>query len=87
MALHRIQLSDRVVDLEHAVVRIEQGPQQGQDYPLTQTEGAALRYLGTHANAEVSREQLEREVWGFRAGVRSEAVPVAMRRLRLKLEP
>ena len=81
MALHRIELSDRLVDLEHAVVRVGQDP-----LPLTQIESAALRYLGERANADVSREQMEREVWGFRAGVRSEAVPVAMRRLRRKLE-
>jgi predicted ATPase len=33
----------------------------------------------------VGRLELEREVWGFRVGVRSDAVPVCVRRLRKKI--
>ncbi|MEQ1503989.1 MAG: winged helix-turn-helix domain-containing protein, partial [Myxococcota bacterium] len=46
-----------------------------------------LRYLAERAGEVVTREKLEREVWGFRPGVRSEAVPVTIRRLRGKIEP
>ncbi len=86
MAAAQLQLSDRVVNLHHAFVRVGEG-EDATTLPLTQSEVAALRYLGERANEAVSREELERRVWGFRAGVRSEAVPVAMRRLRQKLEP
>ena len=52
---------------------------------LTQLEVDALRYLAARRGTTVSRERLERDVWGYQPGARSEAVPVAMRRLRTKL--
>jgi len=54
---------------------------------LTPTEARALRYLLEHVGAVVARRTLETDVWGFRAGVVSEAVPVAVRQLRKKLGP
>jgi DNA-binding winged helix-turn-helix (wHTH) protein len=53
---------------------------------LTQREADVLRFLYERGGEVVRREALERQVFGMRAGVRSEAVPVAVRRLRAKLE-
>jgi tetratricopeptide (TPR) repeat protein len=75
-----LDLGDIQVDLDrHRVL----GP--GGEESLTQLEVDVLRYLLERPGQVVARENLEREVWGFRAGTRSEAVPVAMRRLRKKL--
>ncbi|MES2643723.1 MAG: winged helix-turn-helix domain-containing protein [Myxococcota bacterium] len=52
---------------------------------LTRLEGETLRYLLARVGEVVPRARLEVAVWGFTPGVRSEAVPVAMRRLRQKL--
>lgn len=54
---------------------------------LTPREAQALAYLLGRRGQTISRRELEREVWGLRAGVRSETVPVTLRRLRAKLEP
>jgi predicted ATPase/DNA-binding winged helix-turn-helix (wHTH) protein len=59
---------------------------EGQVHELAPREVEALRYLLQRAGSTVTREQLEREVWGFGAGVVSEAVPVCIRRLRQKIE-
>ena len=76
-----VHLADRTIDLSRHEVRA------GSDiFPLTPREAEALAYLAERADTVVSRERLERDVWGFHPGVRSEAVPVAMRRLRSKLE-
>lgn len=53
---------------------------------LSEREVQVLRRLADAGPAGVRREQLERDIWGFAPTVRSEAVPVAMRRLRAKLE-
>ena len=53
---------------------------------LTAREVEVLTHLAKRGGQVVSREELEREVWGWRAGVVSEAVPVAMRRLRTKID-
>ena len=52
---------------------------------LTGHEGEVVAFLAGHLGQVVSRERLEREVWGMHDAVQSEAVPVAMRRLRKKL--
>jgi tetratricopeptide (TPR) repeat protein len=59
----------------------------GREGSLTEREAALLRYLAQRLGEAVRRDRLEREVFGFRAGTRSEAVPVAIRRLRAKIEP
>lgn len=77
-----LRLLHATIDLDaHKVTRSD-----GVD-SLTQLEVDALRYMAARRGTTVSRERLEREVWGFRPGARSEAVPVAMRRLRTKLGP
>lgn len=59
----------------------------GGQHRLTPREAQALAYLLSRRGQTITRRQLEREVWGLRAGVRSETVPVTLRRLRAKLEP
>jgi DNA-binding winged helix-turn-helix (wHTH) protein len=73
---------DTVVDLDRRILRTSAG-----ESALTTTEHKALAYLAERAGDNVSRTALERDVWGFRAGTRSETVPVTMRRLRSRLEP
>ncbi|MCK6522094.1 winged helix-turn-helix domain-containing protein [Myxococcota bacterium] len=75
-----LQLLHATIDLDGHKVTRRDGAES-----LTQLEVDALRYLAARRGTTVSRERLERDVWGFRPGARSEAVPVAMRRLRTKL--
>lgn len=77
-----ITLRAASIDLDHHRALRPDG-----EVSLTQLEVDALRYLAERPGAVVSRAELEREVWRFAEGVRSEAVPVAMRRLRQKLGP
>ncbi len=58
----------------------------GTSHALTEREAEALLYLADRAGEVVSKRQMERDVWEFKAGVRSQAVSVAMRRLRAKIE-
>jgi len=53
---------------------------------LTSRELALLRYLADHAERAVSREELLREVWAYRARYRTRAVEQTVTRLRKKLE-
>ena len=72
MMLHLLHAT---IDLDgHRVTRSD-----GAD-SLTQLEVDALRYLAARRGTTVSRERLERDVWGYQPGARSEAVPVARRR-------
>lgn len=75
-----IDLRSLKLDLVHHRVVRPDGEES-----LTQLEVDALRYFVERAGNVVTREQLEREVWRFGPGARSEAVPVALRRLRKKL--
>lgn len=53
---------------------------------ISAREAELLAFLAGRGGELVGRDELEREVWGFRPGVRSEAVPVAIRRLRARIE-
>ena len=53
---------------------------------LTARDVEVLRYLATHEGEAVSREDLERDVWQMAASVQSDAVPVAIRRIRQRIE-
>lgn len=53
---------------------------------LTDTERRLLRYLAERIGRAVSREELQREVWGYRAGVLSRTVFTTVGRIRGKLE-
>jgi len=54
---------------------------------LSARDVEVLRYLLDRVDKVVPREELEREVWGMAPTVRSEAVGIALRRLRSKIEP
>ncbi|MEL6348016.1 MAG: winged helix-turn-helix domain-containing protein [Myxococcota bacterium] len=76
-----LRLDDRIVDLRRRQVWIG-----GRSVRLTSLETQALSFLAARAGTVVSRNALEREVWGLDPNVLSNAVPEAMRRLRKKLE-
>jgi DNA-binding winged helix-turn-helix (wHTH) protein len=68
-----LHLTERRV--EHAEGEVE----------LTRKEASVLAYLARRQDDWVSRRDLERDVWRMKPGVKSETVPVTMRRLRRKL--
>jgi len=77
----KIELTDRVVDLLATTVI------DGDDrVPLTPIEVALLAYLGGRIGELIDRETLLREVWNYRAGVRSRAMDHTLTRLRAKVE-
>ncbi len=76
-----VHLSLGTVDL---VRRTLTGP--GRSVRLTSADAELLRYLADRAEQVVPREDIERDVWRLAPGVRSEAVPVAIRRLRSRVE-
>lgn len=77
----QIQLGDRIVDLERALVRGPDGV-----VGLTDHEVALLGYLLANADRPVSREELLPAVWGLRADTVTRCVDTGVRRLRLKIE-
>jgi DNA-binding response OmpR family regulator len=62
------------------------GP-SGRAIRLTATEAAMLRYLHRAGGSCVPRQELLREVWGYRAGVTTHTVETHIYRLRRKIEP
>ena len=58
----------------------------GEVAALTELESALLVYLQARAGEAVTREELLREVWGYREGVQTRAVDFTVTRLRKKLE-
>lgn len=77
----RIRLFDGEVDLaRREVVRGDAR------VALTPTEGALLAYLAARPGVAVPREELQVEVWGYRATIETRAVHHAVTRLRRKLE-
>jgi hypothetical protein len=76
-----LRLPGCTVDLTDGLVHIDDTTRS-----LTPLETRVVRFLGDRRGDIVSREELEAQVWGFAPGVRSEVVPVAMRRLRGTLE-
>jgi predicted ATPase/DNA-binding winged helix-turn-helix (wHTH) protein len=69
------------VDLERRVLRTADGPVE-----LTPIEVATLAHLHRTAGRVVTRQELLARVWGYAEASRSQAVHVAIRRLRAKLE-
>jgi predicted ATPase/DNA-binding winged helix-turn-helix (wHTH) protein len=53
---------------------------------LTSTESRLLTFLAGHAGRPIERDELLREVWGYRGGVRSRTVDTTIQRLRSKIE-
>jgi DNA-binding response OmpR family regulator len=58
----------------------------GRTVELTPTEFALLRYLASHAERPVSKEELLQEVWGYADASSQNLVELAARRLRTKIE-
>lgn len=53
---------------------------------LTRTEYLLLKYLVLHKEQTVSREELLREVWGYRQAIATRATDDMIKRLRKKLK-
>ena len=58
---------------------------EGGATPLTALEARLLHYLAGHAGADVAREELLIEVWGYAPSANTRAVDFAVKRLRSKL--
>lgn len=78
----RLRLSDREVDLARELVFVH-----GQELPLTTQEARTLAYLAERAGRSVDREDLLRDVWGYRGAVQTRSVDNTILRLRAKIEP
>lgn len=77
----RLRLSDREVDLTREIVF------HGRDeIALTTQEARCLAYLAERAGRNVDREDLLRDVWGYRGGVVTRSVDNTVLRLRAKIE-
>jgi DNA-binding response OmpR family regulator len=76
-----LELSGIRIDLaRHTVTR------DGETLTLTTKEAELLAYLRDRPGQAVERDDLLREVWGYRGGVRSRSVDNAVLRLRAKIE-
>lgn len=82
VAAGRLVLSDREVDLAREVVL-----HAGQEVSLTTQEARCLAYLAERAGRNVDRDDLLRDVWGYRGGVVTRSVDNTVLRLRAKIEP
>lgn len=78
----RLQLSDREVDLARERVH-----HRGAEIPLTTQEARTLAYLAERAGRSVEREDLLRDIWGYRGAVQTRSVDNTILRLRAKIEP
>lgn len=78
----RIRLRHGEVDLGNGNATVD-----GRTHRLTTRELALLRYLAARPGADVPRDELLREAFGYAPKVASRAVDKAMNRLRGKLEP
>ncbi|MDP2311483.1 MAG: response regulator transcription factor [Pseudomonadota bacterium] len=78
----RLRLSDRDVDLAREVVHLG-----AEEISLTTQEARCLAYLAERAGRNVDREDLLRDVWGYRGGVVTRSVDNTVLRLRAKIEP
>ena len=59
----------------------------GERVRLSRREARVLAYLATRPGNAATREQLQRDVWEYAAGVKSRTVDLAIHRLRRKIEP
>lgn len=78
----RLQLLDREVDFAREVVL-----KDGEEITLTTQEARCLAYLAERAGRSVEREDLLRNVWGYRSGAPTRSVDNTILRLRAKIEP
>lgn len=76
-----LRLGPCVVDLERRTL-----VRDGRSERLSARDVEVLEYLRDRAGRTVTKEELEREVWEIQPDVVSQAVNVAMRRLRSRIE-
>lgn len=81
-AMRRLPLPTGTVDLE----RLRLDRPDGTELRLSQREADLLAYLARHAHREVSRDEVQVEVFGHARAVRSRSVDMAISRLRKKIE-
>lgn len=82
VATGRLRLTDREVDLARELVF-----HAGEEVQLTTQEARCLAYLAERAGRSVERDDLLRDVWGYRGGVVTRSVDNTILRLRAKIEP
>lgn len=65
------------------------GRRGAEEIPFTRREIEILRYLATHAERPVSREELLNKVWGYArdCGLETRTVDIHIAKLRRKIEP
>jgi DNA-binding response OmpR family regulator len=78
----RYQFGSIVIDTRSTEVT-----RDGQSVPMSAKEFQLLRYFMEHPNVTLSREELLREVWGYRDRPSTRTVDVHVAWLRQKLEP
>ena len=76
-----LELRGCTVDFAACVARWPDG-----ERTLTPTETRLLRYLSLQEGRAVDRQELLKEVWGYRGGVVTRTVKTTMGRLRAKVE-
>ncbi len=81
IAAASLRLVDREVDFAREVVLL-----RGEEITLTTQEARCLAYLAERAGKNVDREDLLRDVWGYRGGVVTRSVDNTILRLRAKIE-
>ncbi len=69
-----------------ADLRTRQLRQAGSVTPITRLEAELLAWFARHPGEVASKDRLLREVWGYRAGVRSRTVESTVHTLRRKIE-
>jgi predicted ATPase/DNA-binding winged helix-turn-helix (wHTH) protein len=77
----RLALEDGWVDLTHGLVHRGAAP-----ISLTGKETDLLAWLGARPGYAASREELQREIWGYADSIVSRTVDTTVRRLRMKIE-
>jgi predicted ATPase/DNA-binding winged helix-turn-helix (wHTH) protein/Tfp pilus assembly protein PilF len=77
----RIQLELGLVDFARRVLRAPDGERS-----LTTKEAELLSYLAQRPERDVPRDELLREVWGYRGAVQSRTADTTLQRLRSKVE-
>ncbi len=78
-----------VIALPHGTLDLDAGcftPKSGACETLTDTERKLLRHMAARPGQPVSREELQREVWGYRDGILSRTVFTTVGRVRAKIE-
>jgi len=80
--LERLTLGEVVVDFG-----TWSATRGGEPLALSHREFQILRHLGERAGKPVSRDELLRDVWGYREPPNTRAVDIAIKRLREKVEP